>query len=119
MSAMRDHVSGSRTRYRIAVTQELNQKKGVWKVPEPEANSTTPTHFVPRKPLYRMAAWIERVELRRVLDSVLLGLVGAASALAFNYILSFCSGLFMGKLAHYVLPDVADSIAPKSIKQCY
>ncbi|MGC8549288.1 MAG: chloride channel protein [Acidobacteriaceae bacterium] len=84
-------------------------------MPEPKTKSTTPTHFVPRKPLYRMAAWIERVELRRVVDSVLLGLVGAMSALAFHYILRLCSWLFMGKLAHTVLPEIADSIAPRSI----
>lgn len=62
-----------------------------------------------------MAGWIERVELRRVLDSVLLGLVGAASALAFHWILYWCSWLFLNKIAGYVLPDVAHSIAPKSI----
>ena len=84
-------------------------------MPAPEATPDTPTHFVPKKPLYRMAAWIERVELRRVMDSVLLGLVGAASALAFHWILHFCSWLFLNRIADYVPPDIADSIAPKTI----
>lgn len=84
-------------------------------MPEPETPPATPTHFVPKKPLYRVAEWIERVELNRVLDSVIMGLIGAAGALAFHWILYYCSWLFLGKIGHYVLPDVAQSIAPKTI----
>lgn len=84
-------------------------------MPDTNAKQPKPTHYVPKKRLYRVAEWIERIELRRVLDSVLLGLVGAAAALAFHWILVFCSWLFMNKLAGYVLPGIADSIVPKSI----
>ena len=49
------------------------------------------------------------------MDSILLGLVGAASAEAFQYMLEFCKWLFLKEIAGYVLPTIADSIAPKSI----
>lgn len=84
-------------------------------MPENNATPPSPTHFVPKRTLFHVTSWIERIELRRVLDSVLLGLVGAAGALAFHWMLTFCSWLFLNRLAGYVLPDVAQSIAPKSI----
>jgi len=73
------------------------------------------THFVPQNGFRRMAAWIERVELRRVIDAVILGILGAAAALLFHWMLQFCSWLFLQHLAGYLPPNIASSIAPHSI----
>ncbi len=82
---------------------------------EPETSSTASTHFSPKPRLARVAEWIERVELRRVMDSILLGLVGAGATLLFHLILKSCDWLFMKKIAGYALPTIAQSISPKSI----
>jgi CIC family chloride channel protein len=48
----------------------------------------------------------ERVELRRVLDSVLLGVVGALAAQAFGWLLHLCQRIFLLHIAGYLPPDI-------------
>lgn len=78
-------------------------------LPAPVADIAKPHRF------YQISAWIERVELRRVLDAIVLGIVGAGSAIAFHWMLRGAAWLFLGHIARYLPPDVDASVAPHAI----
>jgi CIC family chloride channel protein len=81
----------------------------------PNDASAAVSDLTKRHRFYRVSAWIERIELRRVLDAIVLGLVGAASAIAFHWMLRGAAWLFLGHIARYLPPDVNEAIAPHTM----
>jgi chloride channel protein, CIC family len=51
----------------------------------------------------------QHIEIRRLFDTVLLGVVGAGAALLFGWLLNLCQKLFLVDLAGYVMPPLGNN----------
>lgn len=77
-------------------------------------DSVKPPETGPRGRFSRI--W-EKVELRRVMDALFLGVVGALAAQAFGWMLHFCAHLFLYDIAGYLPPSIGGygSVHPEMI----